>query len=130
MSESFPEQAAQKAVPLPMTKSRWGIAFAIGWTLLLLLVMPFHVFPLEIRVGVTIASLAALYFLYRSLRGWHYLWAIPLVLFWLVANYTLWTFRYWSEEDYRKDIQERSERIKHRQNELPFGDGARIGPIK
>ena len=130
MKQSLPDDGVQEATPRPRKKSRWGIAFAIGWSVPLLLVLPFHVFPLEIRVGVTIFSLAAVYLLVRSLRSWHYLWATPLILFWLAANYAIWTARYWSEGDYKRAVEERAERNKHHQRELPLGGKTGTSPIK
>jgi hypothetical protein len=112
MNESSTDKGDQEATLRPKSNARWGIAFAIGWSLLLFLILPFSVFPLEIRLAVTIVSLGAFYVLLRSLRGWHYLWMIPLILFWLAANYAIWTARNWSEEDNKKAFDEWSERIK------------------
>jgi hypothetical protein len=117
MDESPPDKRTQEATPRPKSNARWGIAFAIGWSLLLFLILPFSVFPIEIRLTVTIASLVAFYVLSRSLRGWHYLWMIPLILFWLFVNYGIWTSRYWSEEDYKKAFEERLERIEKEQRD-------------
>ena len=125
MNDSSPDKCAQQATPRPRTKGRWGIAFAIGWSLLLVLILPFPVVPLEVRAAVTIVSLGAFYVLLRSLRGWHYLWATPLILFWLVVNLTMWTCTppYWSEQDYKRAVEERAQWNKHHRNELPVGKG-------
>jgi len=121
MNESPPDKPSQEATPWPKSNGRWGIAFAIGWSLLLFLILPFSVFPLEIRVAVTIVSLGALYVLLRSLRGWHYLWAIPLILFWLAANYGIWRCPNWSEEDHKRAVEELRGQSKRRWNEREKG---------
>jgi hypothetical protein len=85
----------------------WSIAFVAGWSFLLFLVLPFSAFPLAIRLGVTIVSLYALYVLMRSMRGWHCLWAIPLVLFLLSANYGIWSCPNWTAAYKKRAFEER-----------------------
>lgn len=108
----------------------WIAAIAIGWSLLLAIILPFPVITLPIRVAVTTVSLASLYVLSRSLRGWHYWWATPLVVFWLVVNCTMWTCPYWTEEDYKRAVEEWSERIKLRRIQLPVEGGQWEGDDK
>ena len=99
MTELPPNKRAKEGTGAMKSPGRWVIAFLSVWSVLLLLVLPFSMFPLVIRLGVTLVSLCAVYALMRVARGWHYLWAIPLVLFWLAANYNIWSCPNWSEAD-------------------------------
>lgn len=114
MNELLPNKRSNEGDSLASSRGHWAIPFVIAWSLVLFLVLPFSVFPLVIRLGVTIVSLCALYALMRSIRGWHYLWAIPLILFWVAANCDIWRCRNWSEADKERAFEEWRGQIERR----------------
>jgi hypothetical protein len=119
MNELPPTERPKERATLARNYSWWSVAFVGGWSVLLFLVLPFSVFPLAIRLGVTIVSLCALYVLMRSIRGWHYLWAIPLVLFWFAANYGVWSCPNWSEADKKRAFDVRHQTDRSQNDAIP-----------
>lgn len=81
----------------------WKLVVVVGWSAILFLALPFSVFPIPVRLGISLISLVALYAAIRSVRrGWVYAWVMIPVLFWIYFNWIMWTCPYWSAADYKK----------------------------
>jgi hypothetical protein len=86
----------------------WKLAVVVVWSAVLFLALPFSVFPLSARLGISLVSLVALYAAIRSIqRGWCYVWVVIPVLFWTYFNWIMWTCPYLSAADYKKAFDDR-----------------------
>jgi len=113
--KSFPQRDGETDLLMVQPKriGGWGIWVTIAWSLLLVFLLPgVQILPLELRILLTLITVATLYPVVRSIRGWKHFLTLPLwfVLLLVFLNYAIWTFPNWTHADWARWAHERFEK--------------------